>query len=593
MTTAVDPMVGATVLGRYRIVARLAAGGMGVVYLARAEGAAGFAKPMVVKRVLPNLHGNDQMARLFIREAKILANLQHPNIVGVTDFGEEDGAYIMVLDYVRAYDLGVWAWHRQGKGELLPVASVVHIMIKVLDALEYAHTLSLPDGTPLDIIHADISPSNVLVDTDGQVRLLDFGIARMRGEVTKSTEAASIRGKFSYLPVEALDGSPPRVATDVYACGVTLYELLTGENPFLVEDDTVTIARVISHDPPPVSTVREGVWPELDAIVQRAMARDRTKRFESAKDFARELRRVQQVPDDEATRNIAAMAKQDYAAMPASAGLSLAELENAWRNAPAVGAPSSRRLAVAAPPTSSSKIALGLAPTVPPGKPSSASSPVVSGATFVQEPDGPVSIRTAPTVAKGDDGTAKKAVIAVAVVALLAGIVTGVVLYLGRRSEAEEPKIVLIERGSGSQAAPGDSVAPPTPKVAGDNRPATDAPDAGNGASANPPDPKASGVKSAKPAPAGDPLSAAFAKKQPEIETCFRSDTGTGGSPEISVRFTIDAAGVVQRAELTPADLAGAPLGQCILGVARRTQFPAQSSPSTSFRIPLRARRSP
>jgi serine/threonine-protein kinase len=239
VTEPPDPIVGTTVLGRYRIVARLAAGGMGVVYLARAEGAAGFAKPVVVKRVLPSLHGSEQMARLFIREAKILANLQHPNIVSVIDFGEEDGAYIMVLDYVRAYDLGVWAHYLRGQREgrdRLPVECVIHVLIKVLDALEYAHTLALPDGTSLDIIHADISPSNVLVDTDGQVKLLDFGIARMRGEVTKSTDSASIRGKFSYLPVEALDGSAPQVTTDVYACGVTLYELLAGQNPFLVDD---------------------------------------------------------------------------------------------------------------------------------------------------------------------------------------------------------------------------------------------------------------------------------------------------------------------------------------------------------------------
>ncbi len=117
MSEPVDPIVGTTVLGRYRIVARLAAGGMGVVYLARAEGAAGFAKPVVVKRVLPNVGDHEQMARLFVREAKILANLQHPGIVGVTDFGEEAGAYLMVLDYVRAYNLGLWLGYRDEKKE--------------------------------------------------------------------------------------------------------------------------------------------------------------------------------------------------------------------------------------------------------------------------------------------------------------------------------------------------------------------------------------------------------------------------------------------------------------------------------------------
>ena len=259
--TARDEMIGKSVLGRYRIVARLARGGMGVVYLARAEGAAGFAKPVVVKRVLPDLAGEARMARLFVREAKILSNLQHPNVVTVIDFGEEDGAYIMVLDYVRAYSLGAWWAYLQETGAQgkVPIAEILHIMIRVLDALDYAHTMADPDGAPLDIVHADISPSNILVGTDGQVKLLDFGIARMRGEVTQATDSKSIRGKFSYLPVEALDGSPPTATTDVYACGVVLYELLTGDNPFTGADETRTVAKVISVQPPPPSSVRADV----------------------------------------------------------------------------------------------------------------------------------------------------------------------------------------------------------------------------------------------------------------------------------------------------------------------------------------------
>ena len=120
-----DEMIGKTVLGRYRIVARLAQGGMGIVYLARAEGAAGFAKPVVVKRVLGHLSGDQKVARLFVREAKILSNLQHPNIVSVVDFGEEDDAYIMVLDYVRAYHLGLWLGFRQERGERFSTTTTV------------------------------------------------------------------------------------------------------------------------------------------------------------------------------------------------------------------------------------------------------------------------------------------------------------------------------------------------------------------------------------------------------------------------------------------------------------------------------------
>ncbi len=536
-----DDMLGATILGRYRIVARLAQGGMGVVYLARAEGAAGFAKPVVVKRVLPGMTGDERMTRLFVREAKILSNMQHPNIVGVTDFGEEDGAHIMVLDYVRAYQLGLWLTfreeqHQLGKGERLPIEGVVHIVIKVLDALEYSHGLTLPDGSSLEIVHSDVSPANVLVDTDGRVLLLDFGIARMKGEQTRTTDDKSIRGKFSYLPIEALDGSPPTPMTDVYACGVVLYELLAGENPFTAGDETRTIARVISHEPPPVSQVRPGVSPELDAIVARAMSKDKTTRFASAKDFARELRRVQNVPEDEAARALATLAKADYAAMPMKEGSSLAELEAAWRNPPA-----------AAPAASEPRL-----------RPAGAGG---SGAAAV-------ATATPPTRSRG-----VVVAISVALGVLVAGGV-GLALYLGRRQE--EPKLLVIERTTNASATPTNDTPVDT---------ASAAPSAPSSSSRPP---------QGKPpkALAGDPLSAAFAKNQPDIEACFVTKGAAGGTPDVSVRFTIDTEGVVQRAEVSPAEVASSPLGACIAGVGRRTRFPAQSAPAT-FRIPLRARKAP
>ena len=442
-------------LGRYRIVARLAQGGMGVVYLARAEGAAGFAKAVVVKRVLADHTGDARMARLFVREAKILSNMQHPNIVGVIDFGEEDGAHILVLEYVRAYQLGLWLAYRQelfqaGKGERLPIEGVVHIMIKVLDALEYTHGLTLPDGSPLEIVHADISPANILVDTDGQVKLVDFGIARMKGEKTQTTDSKSIRGKFSYLPIEALDGSPPTPMTDVYACGVTLYELLAGENPFTGTDETRTLARVISHEPPPLSQVRPGVSPELEAIVARAMSKDRAKRFASAKDFARELRRVQKVPEDEAARALSTMAKSDYAAIPVRAGASLSELEEAWRNPSSAGIPASEPRLRAA---HGSPLAIGEAPTQ------------------LRSADAIV-VRSALQPQPQPRSRAMLAVVAVAMVALV-GAGAGLAIYFGRRTD--DSKILVIERNTNASSSPESTASPARARV-GPGTPTSEAP---------------------------------------------------------------------------------------------------------------------
>lgn len=556
-----DPIIGTTVLNRYRVVARLAAGGMGVVYLARVEGAAGFAKPVVVKRILPEHAGNENMARLFIREAKILANLQHPNIVGVTDFGEEGGAYIMVLDYVRAYHLGMWLAYRQRKGEKLPAAGAIHIITKVLDALEYAHTLTLPDGTPIDIIHSDISPSNILIDTDGQVRLLDFGIARMRGETTKSNDATSIRGKLAYLPIEALDGSAPRVATDVYACGVTLYELLAGMHPFQADDDTVTLARVIQHTPEPISKIRPEVPAELDAILARAISKDRNQRFASAKDFARELRRIQTLPESEAAASLASIAKPDYAAMAAMKDelgvVPLAELDEAWRNLPA--SPESGRHVVS-PRRSSPEFEF--APTQPP------------------DPRAPTLVSAQPPAAIPPKRSMLTISLIVAGVMLAAGgIIAGIVVALRRPNPDDEPKLILVEHTA--TAATQSSAGPTATTTVNNADPATTASGATSAAT--------SASKPVPGKPAQDPISGAFAKQGPAIEGCFR-DNGNAVTPDLSIKFQIDKEGSVQSATMTPADVASAPVGQCILGVAKQTKFPAQNAPIT-FSIPLRARR--
>jgi serine/threonine protein kinase len=544
-----DEMLGAAVLGRYRVVARLGQGGMGVVYLARAEGAAGFAKPVVVKRVLADLTGNPQTARLFVREAKILANLQHPNIVGVLDFGEESGSYMMVLEYVRAYDVGRWLDHRNEHGQRLPVMCVLHIITKVLDALDYAHNLKTPEGAPLEIIHSDISPGNVLVDTDGQVKLLDFGIARMKGSSTQTTDSKSIRGKFGYLPVEALDGSPPKVTTDVYACAVTLYELLVGENPFIASDETRTVAKVISTEPAPVSTLRDDVPPELDAILARGMAKDVTKRFASAKEFARELRKIQKLPEDEATALLASLAKADYAALPTKPGTSLAELEDIWRKPPA------QALARTA--------AVGVDPSA--------------------HPYAATQFEAAPKQTKGRG--ALYAVAGAFALLSVAGIVLAVVLT--RRADADAPKIVLVEKNDQQSATTTTISAEPSAIVT--VAPSSTAPATTTTTTTTT---TAIAPTTAKPSTGGgDPLSSAFAKNQPE--SCFREHAAdVTGSPEVVMKFTIDKDGAVQHAELSPAALASTPLGACLVAIAKKTRFPAQPRDTTKFSIPLRAKKS-
>src|ERR1700689_378094 len=225
---APDPFVGRKVLGRYRVVRSIGRGGMGLIYLARVEGAAHFVKPAVVKRAAPDLLAKEpSLLQIMGREARIMSHLNHPSIVRVIDFAEEDGAYLLVLDYVSGFHLGQWHRFMRGSGRSFPIDLGIHIVCKVLDALHYAHTTRGPDGTLLGIVHRDVSPGNVLLDVDGSIKLSDFGIARMHSDQTETTSQPSLlKGKFAYMAPELLSRAVPSPATDLYAAAVVLHELL-------------------------------------------------------------------------------------------------------------------------------------------------------------------------------------------------------------------------------------------------------------------------------------------------------------------------------------------------------------------------------
>ena len=278
-----DDMLGRMVLGRYRIVRALARGGMGMIYLGRVEGAAGFAKPVVVKTVIPHLSADSHMGAMLIREARILSNLQHPNIVAVLDFGQVGDAYVMVLEYVHGYHLGQWVRYLSAKERRLDVDHAVHIATHVLDALHYAHRIKRPDGIGLGIVHRDVSPANILIDIQGQVKLHDFGIARMHEESAEyKTQEGTFKGTLPFAAPETIQGVPASPSSDVYSCGVVLYQMLAGKNPFKGAQANETLHRVLTLNAPPLSAVREDVPPEIDEAVAKALAKTPEERFASA-----------------------------------------------------------------------------------------------------------------------------------------------------------------------------------------------------------------------------------------------------------------------------------------------------------------------
>lgn len=310
-TSTDQGMEGRVVLGHYRILRHLADGGMGAIYLARSEGARSFMRPVVVKCLLRGYIGDQKMLTLFAREARIMSNLRHPGIVSVIDFEQEGDMYMMVMDYVHGFHVGRWhKFIKHVRGDF-PVEIAVHIIVHTLRALHYAHTLKAADGTPLNIVHRDVTSSNVLLDVEGHVKLADFGIAQINTDRTEIGKR-SIRGKFPYLAPEILENADPSPSTDVYSAGVTLHELLVGHNEFGANSIPAIVSRVLRHEPTPVDRVRPDVSAGLAPVIAKALAKRPQDRYRTAAEFAEALSSQRTLSEDEAARQLAELTSSDF-----------------------------------------------------------------------------------------------------------------------------------------------------------------------------------------------------------------------------------------------------------------------------------------
>ncbi|MCG8556539.1 MAG: protein kinase [Proteobacteria bacterium] len=582
MSESKSEVLGRTVLGRYRIVKRLARGGMGVVYLARTEGAAGFAKPVVVKRILEDLTGDENMARMFIREARIMANLEHPGIVSVLDFGHEDGAYMMVLEYVPGYHLGQWLYYNRLKRHRVPVDWSLHIVAQILDALHYAHTFTQPDGKPTPIVHRDISPSNILLSTDGRVKLLDFGIARMLGEANEfKTQDGRFKGKLAYTAPEAFGGAEPEPASDVYSAGVLLYELISGKNPFRGREMRETFQRVMNYQPPSIHALRDDAPEAIDEVVSRALQKTPRKRFESAHSFSQRLIALRSKPADEIAARLAERTREDFHGdMPQALGLEPLEVrDRAWRGI----------AQQADGPRDQAELALE-------EEEDTDSLPDEEQVQDLRE----TSDVQRPATARGA-ATWKFLLAGLALVGVVGAFVVSrnrhdpQAIYVVQQPHAEQPAARPAEP---SQATAGSPARPPAPPLEPRRAP-TASPEIAQAPGATPS--KKLAVKT-KPKRAkrrnrgpNDPdlrtLSRAFRKRQTAVEQCFQRHAQTlSGRPQVRVQFQVDSRGRVTRSELEPSALNETPLGRCLLLVSRGTHFGPQPQ-AISFSIPITARR--
>ena len=273
---------------RYRVLERLAAGGMAEVFIAESAGIEGFKKQVAIKRVLPSLSEKKRFIAMFLDEARLSAHLTHSNVAQVFDIGVGDSAYFIVMEYVDGADLKAIIEHQRKVGQLFPVEHACYIAEKLCEGLTYAHELRGPDGQPLQVIHRDMSPPNVLITKHGEVKIVDFGLAKATSQLEKS-EAGMVKGKFGYLSPEAAQGLEIDHRTDIFAVGIILWEMLAGRRLFLGETDFGTVKLVQEAKIPSLSALNSAVPPELEPILSRALARDPAERYASARDFGRDL----------------------------------------------------------------------------------------------------------------------------------------------------------------------------------------------------------------------------------------------------------------------------------------------------------------
>jgi serine/threonine-protein kinase len=277
------------VFEKYEILQRLARGGMGEVYLARQE-VAGFERLVILKNLLGELADQDGFVEQFLNEARVTAALNHPNIVSIFEVGAWQGNYFIALEYIDGVDLSRLRKVAGANNVGLPFALSAKLVHDTALGLAYAHKAAGPDGTPLNIVHRDISPHNIMVRRDGVVKVVDFGIAKSSSQMGQ-TATGVLKGKIQYMPPEQVRGEKLDGRTDVYSLGVVFWELCTGKPLFRGANEFNTLQRVLNQPVPKPSEVVDGVPPEIDDVVMGMLERDVEKRTPSADAVARQLAR--------------------------------------------------------------------------------------------------------------------------------------------------------------------------------------------------------------------------------------------------------------------------------------------------------------
>ncbi len=267
--------------GKYTLVAKLATGGMAEIFLARLQGAGGFEKLVCVKRILPHLAKDQQLVTMFLSEAKIAAQISHANVCSVYELGEIDGRYFIAMEYLEGVPFACFRRPDMYGGTIDP-RLVAGLGVQACQGLHHAHQLKKADGTPLEVVHRDVSANNLFITVDGNVKVLDFGIAKVQDASVRTT-TGSVKGTYAYMAPEQLRGEKLDRRTDIFALGTVLWELFARRHCFKRETDFLTFQAITTDVIPDVGEFRPDVPPALGEVIAKALSRNREDRFPTAR----------------------------------------------------------------------------------------------------------------------------------------------------------------------------------------------------------------------------------------------------------------------------------------------------------------------
>jgi serine/threonine protein kinase len=279
-----------TTFGKYLLLERVNVGGMAEVFIAKAFGVEGFERFLAIKKILPTMAEDQEFITMFIDEARISVQLSHANVVHIHELGKYDETYFIAMEYVAGRDLRTILERYRRRKEIMPTAQAVFIASKMCEGLDYAHRKKDARGQDLGIIHRDVSPQNILVSYEGEVKIIDFGIAKAANRSQK-TQAGILKGKFGYMSPEQVRGMPIDRRSDIFAVGVILYEMLTGEKLFVGESDFSTLEKVRNAEVPLPRQFNPNVPAGLEKVVLKALAREPEDRYQWASDLQEDLMR--------------------------------------------------------------------------------------------------------------------------------------------------------------------------------------------------------------------------------------------------------------------------------------------------------------